>query len=356
LVHELIHQYFYGLLASDEQMEAFLDEGFTSFWDAQYMTSRFGAAAAVGTVAGRPIDPWLARAARVAAQRHLIEEPLRKQPSAAFYPGTERTQVYLRGAQSLKTAGALFGAATLGQVFRAYYQRYRFRHPTAEDFLATAGEIGGAPLADFLREAFRQPRIPDFEVVQLEARRYRAPLGRVVVGNRPLTLTAEEPRSRPLEGLDWGLRDEEGKIWIQVIDPGWLKGAAAREGAVRTLGLVPRGRRAPRGGPGVRYYESRARIRGPGWDNLPVEVLLRFADGVEVVDRWDGRAAWRGYRVVRRAVLREIQIDPGRRAAVDVLPQNNARRLEPDARFTLDWCGWLTAIVQWAAGSLSLWM
>ena len=71
---------------------------------------------------------------------------------------------------------------------------------------------------------------------------------------------------------------------------------------------------------------------------------MRFSDGAELREHWDGKAAWRGYRVVRDAPLTAVQIDRSRKLMVDVQPQNNGRTTTADARFTADWGGWLGAL------------
>jgi len=60
--------------------------------------------------------------------------------------------------------------------------------------------------------------------------------------------------------------------------------------------------------------------------------------------------------VIHGAPLTTIQIDRTRRLLVDVQPQNNARALEADPRFTADWGGWLVALTQWLAEGVSLWL
>src|SRR5262249_39455234 len=46
-IHEFGHQYFYGLVATDEQMWPFLDEGVNSFAEEDGLTTMFGDGAAV---------------------------------------------------------------------------------------------------------------------------------------------------------------------------------------------------------------------------------------------------------------------------------------------------------------------
>ena len=142
---------------------------------------------------------------------------------------------------------------------------------------------------------------------------------------------------------------------VQITNPGWRRGGREQRGGVRWVDLKRHGGvKSARAG--SLRYASTALIEGPAWDHLPAEVVLRFSDGAELREHWDGKAAWRGYRVVRDAPLTAVQIDRSRKLMVDVQPQNNGRTTTADARFTADWGGWLGALAQWLAEGVSLWL
>jgi hypothetical protein len=192
--------------------------------------------------------------------------------------------------------------------------------------------------------------VPDFRVVSLRAEEVKVPLGVVPRGDGSVTVTLGNRSAH--RALRTARRDGPGHVWIQVTDPGWRR-ADGREqrGVMRWVQLKKHGS-SSRGG----LHESRVLIEGPAWDHLPAEVVLHFEDGVEVRERWDGKAAWRGYRAVRGAPLQTVHIDRARRLLVDVRPQNNSLAREPDRRFTADWGGWLGALAQWLAEAVSLWL
>jgi hypothetical protein len=104
------------------------------------------------------------------------------------------------------------------------------------------------------------------------------------------------------------------------------------------------------------FYESNARIVGPGWDTLPVTVRLRFADGVVVEDEWNGKAIYREYRVVREAPLESIVVDPERKIRLDIVPVNNGLSRKAKGDLPKSWSRWVTAIYQMMAEGAATWL
>lgn len=356
-IHEFGHQYFYGLLASNEQEEAFLDEGFNTYWEGEIMGSLYGEAASSGHLLGRPIDGRDTRALALGSLADRIQEPMRKRPTWLFGHGTWGAQAYPRSAVTFATAAGLFGQDQVDRVFAEYFRRFAFKHPDADDFLGVAAEVGGADFGAFCREAFERERIPDYVVTAVEVEPWEAPLGRVTTAEGPVLVTRENRAQHAEVGLPPEAREADGRVVLEVTDPGWVRGGESRTGTIERTPFQPeRGAPAPGYEAGKRYYQSAVTITGPGWDTLPVEVELRFADGAVVRDRWDGKAAWRSYRAVRPAPLVDARLDPGRKIVLDPTPQNNALAAEPDGGFTADWGLWLGALTEWLAGGLSLWL
>jgi hypothetical protein len=147
-------------------------------------------------------------------------------------------------------------------------------------------------------------------------------------------------------------------VLVEIVDPGVVREEHHRPGVVSRRLVTPQ-QQPPAEDFEPRddmYYRSEARVRGPGWQNLPVDVQFVFADGIVVRDRWDGHATWRAYRFLRRAPLREVRLDPDDKLVVDVLPANNGRRVAADYTIATDWSWWLTSAVQWLAAGGALWL
>jgi hypothetical protein len=131
-LHELAHQWFYGMLASDEYLYPVLDEGLTSWAEADALGSRF--------LAGSTFDTtWFkiseAAARRVYARRYSRRGPLAIPANAFGDFATLVGRVYARFPTLLETLDRVYDDQQLVVALRAYAQQYRFGHPTPTDFL-----------------------------------------------------------------------------------------------------------------------------------------------------------------------------------------------------------------------------
>ncbi|NUQ72169.1 MAG: M1 family metallopeptidase [Polyangiaceae bacterium] len=354
-IHEFGHQYFYGVIASNEQEESFLDEGFNTYWEGEVMRAVYGADASGGMFFGRAYRNEDSRSFSLAVSADDIREPMRKRPSWLYSPGTYGAQSYPRSAVTFRTAAALYGQDRVDKVFAEYFRRFAFKHPDTEDFLGVAAEAGGPEVGAFFREAFDREEIPDYKVADVKVTKWQPPLGRVITAEGPVVVTRENRATVGEVGLDPEAREEDGRVLMEITDAGWVRGDRLEMGSIKRSLVTPE-KPATSKVAGGGYFESVVRIEGPGWDNLPVDVELRFEDRTVIRDRWDGKSRWRKYWFLRGSPLKEVRIDPGGRIAVDVTPQNNSRALEANSSFAADMGLWLGAFSQWLAGGVSLWL
>jgi hypothetical protein len=137
-VHEFGHQYFYGLLASDEHRHPFLDEGLNSFVEGLCLREGYGAGSLLAAP-GLTVD-FLAGArwmALDAGHDHAIAHEAASFPAAGHYGRL----VYFRTATLLATLRNAFGEEPFDEAFRRYTSAQRFRHPEPADLLAPFAQI-----------------------------------------------------------------------------------------------------------------------------------------------------------------------------------------------------------------------
>jgi hypothetical protein len=264
-VHELGHQWFYGLVATNEAAWPFLDEGLNQYAEADAMAAWKGPGSAANVFGLRVSDAALQA---VASQRGVHDGPV-AQSASAFSSGAKYGQlVYARTAAVLETLARVYGIeATLGE----YARRFRFEHPTPDDLLAVVAENLGPGVAATLRTALFDKGWVDYAVDGVWSRRAESPAG---------------------------LFDRDGRRETQT---------ATDQG----------------------HYEGGATVHRRGTLSFPVDIELVLDDGSRQRVRWSGEEAetripWQG-----SVGLRAVRVDPDDRVVIDANLENNAAQINP---------------------------
>ncbi|MBN2193938.1 MAG: M1 family metallopeptidase [Polyangiaceae bacterium] len=152
-IHELAHQWFYGLIASNEHDLPLLDEGLTSYAEARILRESFGPGSALAWP-GLAISAAALQRARAATYVH---DDVVVQPAPAFASFSSiGGLVYSKTAVTLDTLALTFGEAAVDRALARYTHEQRFRHPTFADlqrsFEHEVGEDASAALAAALAE------------------------------------------------------------------------------------------------------------------------------------------------------------------------------------------------------------
>ncbi len=165
-VHELGHQWFYGLLASDERRWPFLDEGLNSYAESVALQQLFGTDSAVDVLGYSLSSEALRRLGMLAQPRRLpIALPAAAFPSINAVGST----VYQRTALLFQTLARVYGEAEFAHALHSYALRQRFRHPTPDDLLAALAESLPASALDNVRGALFEGHGVDYRVSSLDS-------------------------------------------------------------------------------------------------------------------------------------------------------------------------------------------
>jgi len=78
---------------------------------------------------------------------------------------------YGKSATVLYTLEKVIGEETLKRALRIYFMRYRFTHPTKDDFLKTVEEVSGQNLRWFYDQAIYGTNVLDYEVFRARSER-----------------------------------------------------------------------------------------------------------------------------------------------------------------------------------------
>jgi Peptidase family M1 domain len=166
VAHEFGHQYWYGMVATNEFEEPWLDEGINSYSESKVMASLFGAN--TSALNARTFYLGDAETERIAYLYHPDEDPIVRQGWQFASDGSYGSVVYGKTSTVLTTLEAVLGEATVRQALRVYFTRYRFTHPTGTDFLHTVEEVSGrSDLEPYFAQAIYGTDILDYSVDSL---------------------------------------------------------------------------------------------------------------------------------------------------------------------------------------------
>lgn len=138
-VHEFGHQYFQGMLASNEFEESWLDEGFTQYMEGRVMDEMYGKGSQIDLFGFQMGDVASSRQSYVSMKNPEISEVFR---FAWKYPkGAYSIMTYTKTATWMRTLENLIGREVMDEILQTYYQRWKFRHPSGKDFIDIVNEI-----------------------------------------------------------------------------------------------------------------------------------------------------------------------------------------------------------------------
>lgn len=154
VVHEIGHQYWYGMVASNEFEEAWLDEGFTSYAEDKVMESAYGLEANLRVEASYMTDP----------------APLKQQSWAYGSHDQYAENVYMRAKLVLIGIENQVGSRTMQKILRTYFQKYKFKHPSTADFQRVVEQVTKTKWHDYFRLYVYDNQMADFSVESIHVR------------------------------------------------------------------------------------------------------------------------------------------------------------------------------------------
>lgn len=160
--HEFGHQYWYGMVATNEFENGWLDEGINSYSEVKVLDNFYGPDASVINLMGGQLgEREIQRMGYLGAPDF---DPLSKFSYQDMSVGAYGDITYGKTATMLITLEKIIGEQTLQKALHTYFMRYRFQHPTQEDFMKTVNEVAGQDLSWYWNQAVYGTQIFDYEV------------------------------------------------------------------------------------------------------------------------------------------------------------------------------------------------
>ncbi|NLZ48382.1 MAG: M1 family metallopeptidase [Clostridiales bacterium] len=141
VVHETAHQWFYSIIGNNEFKEPILDESFTSYATALFFENLYGEDNQYGI------------------KRTFLNNNYPYKPP--IYRSTDQYSwrefsiiVYYIGPVVLEDLRSKVGDEMFDDIFKTYYNRYRYKNATLEGFLGVVKEKAGSEISEYIRNAF----------------------------------------------------------------------------------------------------------------------------------------------------------------------------------------------------------
>ncbi|MFK7848248.1 MAG: M1 family metallopeptidase [Rhodothermales bacterium] len=161
-IHEFGHQYFYGLLASNEAEEAWLDEGLNSYIEMRIMDEAYGKGSVLDTPWFKVDDRDVQRLSYIANRPE--RGPIFQKSWEYEFRSDYGKASYAKPATVMKTLENYLGWEVLQEVMQTYYREWRFRHPTTRDFIDVVERVSGKQLDWFFDQFIYGTAVVDYKV------------------------------------------------------------------------------------------------------------------------------------------------------------------------------------------------
>lgn len=217
-VHEVLHTWYQGLLATNESYYAWMDEGFTTYATAETMNHIFE-------------NPSRTQESNYQVYNYLTttgkEEPLSTHSDHFLTNTAYSLGSYYKGAVALGQMNYLVGRITTAKALKRYYYEWRFKHPNANDWIRVFEKESGLELDWYLDYWINSTHTIDYAIDSVFANNDQTEVKLKKVGQMPMPMDVvvtfadgsqkifyaplvimrgEKPNDRPLERVtlpDW---------------------------------------------------------------------------------------------------------------------------------------------------------
>jgi Peptidase family M1 domain len=270
--HEFGHQYWYGMVATNEFEDAWMDEGINSYTEVKVLDSILGKDTSILNMAGATFGERAQQRAGYigsAAERDAMAEKAYNYYNYSSYGGI----TYGKTAIVLLTLEGIVGEDTMAKAMRTYFMKYRFTHPVKEDFLKTIEEVSGKDLRWYFNQAVYGTQILDYSVNNVD--------------------------SFP---VNWFEEKKDAKKDTKKD---------AKDDTV---------------------YQSYVAVQRKGDFVMPMVIEIKFDNGEKVREQWDGANRWIRFSYQKKAKVVSAELDPDHTVQFDRNIFNNSYVADENAK------------------------
>jgi len=297
--HEFGHQYWYGMVATNEFEDAWMDEGINSYTEAKVLSSILGPNTSILNLAGATYGDNQEQ--RDFYMSVTDRDPMAQNAYVYLNSNSYAGVTYGKTASVLLTLEGIIGEDTMNKAMRTYFMKYRFTHPTKEDFLKTIEEVSGKDLRWYFNQAIYGTQVLDYEVLSAN--------------------------SFP---VNWFEEDKDK-------DKDKDKKKDKKSGEDDTL------------------YQTYVTVHRKGDFVMPIDIEVKFVNGEKVREHWDGQARWTRLGYQKKSRVESVEIDPDHKIHIDRDNFNNSFVREPNSKPTQKISNYWLFVTQWFSQAMAWW-
>ncbi|MEZ4886107.1 MAG: M1 family metallopeptidase [Chitinophagales bacterium] len=175
LLHEVGHNWFQGILASNERDNPWMDEGMNSYYESRYLEEKYpklGSYDSLPNVTAENVVDNLGFSDFYATPYNyywylLYARQAKDQPvtldSETLTDDNYGAMIYGKAALAMRYLEGYLGKATFDQIMQQYYETYKFKHVSPSDFRTLLEHETGKDLSWFFDELLNTNKTIDYK-------------------------------------------------------------------------------------------------------------------------------------------------------------------------------------------------
>lgn len=328
IVHEFGHQFWYLLVATNEFEESWMDEGFNTYSTAKVLKTAYGVDVIPFGFTGYdwfyfPLELPHPYEDRILTLQGKFNDPILT-PAWKFYDDfSYGLNSYPRTGLTLNTLERYLGEDVMARVMREYHRKWRYRHPTSQDFFDTVNQVTGQDLTWFFDQFVKGVNTLDYEIAEIKSEQPGAPIG-VYDQDGQKTEVKEPEKEGENENAPY-----ENEIDVRRVGEAWFP--------IELLFTLKDGNRVSAKPVAMR-------------DGVIEYQFNNSKDGRQWTDAWAIKDRWKKFKFTTDSKLGAAQIDPEQKVLLDANLTNNSKTDATGVGGAVRWSSgamyWVQAILQ----------
>ena len=182
IMHETGHQWFYGILGSNERLHPWMDEGLNSFNENRYIETKYSDSALILGFKkdkkifeifdlNRPHKDLYYYAYLLNARRNL-DQPI-EEHSTKYASMNYGTIVYMKTAVTFDYLMAYLGEDTFDRTMQRYFNEWKFKHPQPGDLQKIFEDETNKNLSWFFEDMIQTTKKLDYKIVKAKKEKFQ---------------------------------------------------------------------------------------------------------------------------------------------------------------------------------------